>query len=174
MNKLTDDQLRTLERKFWAETGVVEQGQRETIFDYVGFARAVLAASQEKMPTIHQLSDWWYAQEESVLGFNRVGDSEVSRVEHHDAIKIAIAALHDWASHWQSHPHPVSVSERPILKSDPFNDEEGRCWCGTKAFVDNTGDCPIEYPASWEFRVPTPEDDCVLPANTIPQPQTLK
>ena len=151
MNKLTDDQLRILERKFWVETGVVEQGQRETVFDYIGFARAVIAASQEKMPTIHQISDSCRA-----------------------AIKIAIAALHDWASHWQSHPHPVPVSERPILKSDPFNDEEGRCWCGTKAFVDNTGDYPVEYPASWEFRVPTPEDDCVLPANSFPQPQTLK
>lgn len=47
MNKLTDDQLRILERKFWVETGVVEQGQRETVFDYIGFARAVIAASQE-------------------------------------------------------------------------------------------------------------------------------
>lgn len=54
MNKLTDDQLRILEREFWVETGVVEQGQRETIFDYVGFAHAVIAASQEKMqhPTL--------------------------------------------------------------------------------------------------------------------------
>lgn len=69
---------------------------------------------------------------------------------------------------------PIPVSERPILKSDPFNDEEGRCWCGTKAFVDNTGDYPVEYPASWEFRVPTPDDDCVLPVNSFPQPLTLK
>lgn len=128
-------------------------------------------AQPEKMPTLHQLSDWWEAHEESVLGFKKVGDS---RVEHHDAIKIAIAALHDWASHCQSHPHPVPVSERPILKSNPFNDELGRCWCGTKEFVDNTGDCPIEYPASWEFREPDPQDDCLLPANAIPQPQTLK
>lgn len=47
MTKLTDEQLRILERGFWVETGVVEQGQRETIFDYVGFARAAIAASQE-------------------------------------------------------------------------------------------------------------------------------
>lgn len=71
----------------------------------------------------------------------------------------------------QPEVQPIPVSERPILKSDPFNDEEGKCWCGTKAFVDNTGDYPVEYPASWEFRVPTSEDDCVLPANSFPQPQ---
>jgi hypothetical protein len=68
-------------------------------------------------------------------------------------------------------PTMIPVSERPILKSNPFNDELGRCWCGTKEFVDNCGDTP---PASWEFREPDPQDDCFLPANAIPQPQTLK
>jgi len=67
-------------------------------------------------------------------------------------------------------PVMIPKSERPILKSNPFNDELGRCWCGTKTSVDQCGDTPIEYPASWEFREPCPQDDCLLPADAIPQP----
>jgi hypothetical protein len=70
----------------------------------------------------------------------------------------------------RSHPAPVPVSERPILKSSPFNDSQGRCWCGTGELIDRTGDMPIEYPASWELREPSHGDDCLLPAHALPLP----
>jgi hypothetical protein len=63
---------------------------------------------------------------------------------------------------------PIAVKERPILKSNPFNDELGRCWCGTVAFIDYLGDTAIEYPMAWELRVPEPEDNCLLPVHAIP------
>ena len=66
---------------------------------------------------------------------------------------------------------PVAVSERPILKSSPFNDAEGRCWCGAAAFSDNTGDLTVEHPPSWELRAPQLQDDCVAPHHAIPLPQ---
>lgn len=70
----------------------------------------------------------------------------------------------------QRHPTPVPVSERPILKSSPFNDSQGRCWCGTGGLIDQTGDMPIEYPASWELREPSHGDDWLLPCNALPLP----
>ena len=66
---------------------------------------------------------------------------------------------------------PVPVSERPILKSDPFNNADGHCWCGLSDFIDDTGDHPVSFPASWELREPCPQDDCVLPHWALPVPQ---
>jgi len=207
MNKLTDDQLRILERKFWMKTGVVEQGQRETIFDYVGFARSVIAASQEinsKFEAPQTISEAIERLRHSIASddatkkrFRFLTDQsereELSRwlmnkarevwpcpnyfsVEAHTEEYNMFLRFYQAAKLLSQNPEPklIPVSERPILKSDPFNDELGRCWCGSKAFVDNTGDCPIDYPASWEFRDPSPQDDCLLPANAIPQPEILK
>jgi hypothetical protein len=70
-----------------------------------------------------------------------------------------------------THPRPIPVAERPLLKRDSFSDKLGRCWCGTAACVDQTGDFDIHMPASWELREPCPEDDCLLPAAAIPLPQ---
>ena len=39
----TDEELDRLERQHWEETGVEEQGQRETLFNHRSFARAALA-----------------------------------------------------------------------------------------------------------------------------------
>ena len=66
---------------------------------------------------------------------------------------------------------PVPVSERPILKRDPFNDNQGRCWCGTKACVDRTGDVDVEIPPSWELREPCAQDDVLLPHYALPVPE---
>jgi hypothetical protein len=66
---------------------------------------------------------------------------------------------------------PVPVSDRPILKSSDFNDANGRCWCGTRASVDETGDIPVEMPPSWELREPCAQDDCVLPHHALPVPE---
>jgi len=65
---------------------------------------------------------------------------------------------------------PVPVSERPILKSSPFNNSDGHCWCGTSDFIDEHGDRPVSYPASWELREPCSQDDCVLPHWALPVP----
>jgi hypothetical protein len=65
---------------------------------------------------------------------------------------------------------PIPVSERPILKRDPFNDDHGRCWCGTKACVDASGDIDVDIPPSWELREPCAQDDALLPANALPLP----
>jgi len=65
---------------------------------------------------------------------------------------------------------PVPVADRPILKSSDFNDANGRCWCGTRASVDETGDLPVEMPPSWELREPCAQDDCVLSHHALPVP----
>ena len=65
---------------------------------------------------------------------------------------------------------PIPVSERPMLRSDPFNDAQGRCWCGTTEFIDELGDKPVPYPCSWELREPCAQDDCLLPHWAIPLP----
>ena len=87
--------------------------------------------------------------------------------------------LEDLPTHWQplealwGRPalKPVPVSERPILKRDPFNDNQGRCWCGTKACVDRTGDVDVEIPPSWELREPCAQDDVLLPHYALPVPE---
>jgi len=65
---------------------------------------------------------------------------------------------------------PIPVSERPILKASDFNDADGRCWCGSRGFIDETGDIPVEMPASWELREPCSQDDWVLPHHALPVP----
>ena len=66
---------------------------------------------------------------------------------------------------------PVTVSERPILRSNPFNNSDGHCWCGSKVSIDATGDLDVVLPASWELREPCPQDDCVLPHHDLPVPK---
>jgi hypothetical protein len=206
MNKLTDDQLRILEREFWVETGVVEQGHLETVFDHIGFARAAIAASQEinsnvENPDKQRIRERLHeAGEESA---KRVAPYLKELERQQNAMLFALSTLEGWVNYddwiWPESAlkqakentteaikvlrnalevspdaQPIPVSERPILKSNPFNDELGRCWCGTKEFVDKCGDTYVEYPASWEFREPSPQDDCLLPDNAIPQPEILK
>jgi len=65
---------------------------------------------------------------------------------------------------------PIPVSERPILKASDFNDADGRCWCGSRGFIDETGDMPVEMPASWELREPCSQDDWLLPHYALPVP----
>lgn len=69
----------------------------------------------------------------------------------------------------QQHPAPVPVSER--LPGPEDCDGEGRCWAGTRAFVDTSGDRDIDYPPSWELREVRAQDDVWLPAHALPLPQ---
>ena len=62
---------------------------------------------------------------------------------------------------------PVAVSER--LPGPGECDVEGRCWAGTRAFVDTSGDCDIDYPPSWELREVCAQDDVWLPAHALPE-----
>lgn len=77
----------------------------------------------------------------------------------------------------QQHPTPVPVSERlPAMVTDGLRvagdcDEQGRCWAGTRAFVDTSGDRDIDYPPSWELREVRAQDDVWLPAHALPLPQ---
>ena len=76
-----------------------------------------------------------------------------------------------------SPPQPVPVSERlPAMVTDGLRvagdcDEQGRCWAGTRAFVDTSGDRDIDYPPSWELREVCAQDDVWLPAHALPIPQ---
>jgi hypothetical protein len=83
------------------------------------------------------------------------------------------AGLRAVLARYATHPRPIPVAERPLLKRDSFSDKIGRCWCGTAACVDQTGDFDVHMPASWELREPCPEDDCLLPAAAIPLPNTI-
>lgn len=62
---------------------------------------------------------------------------------------------------------PIPVSER----SDPFNDDQGRCWCGTDELINETGDGPVDHLYVWELREPYAQDDCVMPHWAIPLPE---
>ena len=84
-------------------------------------------------------------------------------------IDIARSVLECWG---RPSIEPVPVSERPILKRDPFNDNQGRCWCGTKACIDRIGDVDVEIPPSWELREPCAQDDALLPHHALPVPAT--
>ena len=116
--------------------------------------RAELAAPKQ-MPTREELremfdeNDWNYISPETFED-------------------IALTVLGEWG---RPAVEPVPVSERPILKSDPFNNANGHCWCGISNFIDETGDHPVSCPASWELREPCPQDDCVLPYWALPVPQ---
>ena len=59
---------------------------------------------------------------------------------------------------------PVSVAERFPGPEDC--DEQGRCWVGHQATVDETGD--LNH--SWELCKVHPQDEVWLPAHTIPLP----
>jgi hypothetical protein len=86
---------------------------------------------------------------------------------HFDA---ALDDARDALARYGTTPTPIPVSERPILKRDPFNDDQGRCWCGTKACVDASGDIDVDIPPSWELREPCAQDDALLSANALPLP----
>jgi hypothetical protein len=77
----------------------------------------------------------------------------------------ARAALARWGS---PSIEPVPVSER--LPGPEDCDADGRCWCGSGGFIDETGDMPVEMPASWELREPDSQDDWVLPHYALPVP----
>jgi hypothetical protein len=63
---------------------------------------------------------------------------------------------------------PVPVSER--LPGPEDCDAEGRCWTGFNDFIDETGDRPVPYPASWELRWILNEDTHWLPRWALPVP----
>ena len=69
----------------------------------------------------------------------------------------------------QAVPVPVPVSER--LPGPEDCDAEGRCWAGTNASVDTSGDRDIDLPPSWELREVCAQDDVWLPANALPLPE---
>jgi hypothetical protein len=72
---------------------------------------------------------------------------------------------------------PVAVSERlPAMVTDGLRvagdcDEQGRCWAGTRASVDTSGDRDIDLPPSWELREVCAQDDVWLPAHALPLPE---
>lgn len=63
---------------------------------------------------------------------------------------------------------PVAVSER--LPGPEDCDAGGRCWTGSNDFIDETGDRPVPYPASWELRWILNEDTHWLPHWALPVP----
>ena len=74
---------------------------------------------------------------------------------------------------------PVAVSERlPAMVTDGLRvagdcDEQGRCWAGTRASVDTSGDRDIDLPPSWELREVCAQDDVWLPAHALPVPSDV-
>lgn len=66
-------------------------------------------------------------------------------------------------------PEPVPMSEQ--LPGPEDCDADGRCWTGSSNFIDETGDRPIPYPASWELRWILNEDTHWLPHYALPVPQ---
>jgi hypothetical protein len=95
--------------------------------------------------------------------WDKLGNSNAQEEARHTARALL--------ARYGTHPRPIPVAERPLLKRDPFSDKLGRCWCGIAACVDQTGGFDVHMPASWELREPCPEDDCLLPAAAIPLPE---
>ncbi len=122
----------------------------------------------DEEPTDQEIEEWADAAAEvpleemdpEVHGWRRCFKSD----EFSETIRAALAR---WG---RPAIEPVPTSERPILKSDPFNNADGHCWCGLSDFIDETGDHPVSFPASWELREPCPQDDCVLPHWALPVP----
>jgi hypothetical protein len=59
---------------------------------------------------------------------------------------------------------PVRKGNRSILKSSPFYNEDGECWCFESA------DGERDVPASWHLRVPYHADKYFLPHYHFPVP----
>lgn len=59
---------------------------------------------------------------------------------------------------------PTTKGNRPILKSNPFHNEDGECWCFESA------DGEWDVPASWHLRVPYHTDEYFLPHYHFPVP----
>lgn len=59
---------------------------------------------------------------------------------------------------------PTTKGNRPILKSNPFHNEDGECWCFESA------DRERDVPASWHLRVPYHADEYFLPHYHFPVP----
>jgi hypothetical protein len=81
-------------------------------------------------PTLKEISDW-------IISEQRLGAKWAKRVDHHDALPVACAAIHAFARYVPSSPLPVSVSERMPGEGDC--DKEGRCWW-LRVGTDGVGD----------------------------------
>jgi hypothetical protein len=91
------------------------------------------------------------------------------------ALEYAHAVLARWGNHpatSDSSLQPIPVSER--LPEAEDCDEEGRCWAGTKAMMDTSGDRDVDLPPSWELREVCPQDDGWLPAHALPLPKEVE
>jgi hypothetical protein len=84
---------------------------------------------------------------------------------NHAALEYARAVLARWG---RPAIGPVAVSER--LPGPEDCDAGGRCWTGSNDFIDETGDRPVPYPASWELRWILNEDTHWLPHWALPVP----
>lgn len=68
-------------------------------------------------------------------------------------------------------PAPVPKGD-PLCRDSNFHDDQGRCWCGIKAFVCDYDGKLVKCPPSWELREPSPDkDDAFLPHWAIPLPE---
>lgn len=108
--------------------------------------------------TLREISDW-------VHRCNPAKDKWKERVDHHDAVAIACAALHDLGYQPST---PISLTKR--LPGPEHCDSKGRCWVGYVAFVDETDYGEVSYNASWELCKATPDDEVWLPHDYLPTP----
>jgi hypothetical protein len=119
-----------------------------------------VAPTDEELLGIDELRDAWNEQADAANSWDELGlDESLCFAQQQALARFAHPTL-----------TPIPVSERPILKRDPFNDDQGRCWCGTKACVDASGDIDVDIPPSWELREPCAQDDALLSANALPLP----
>ena len=134
-------------------------------------ARTALAQPEpqgptDEEPTDQEIEEWADAAAEvpleemdpEVHGWRRCFKSD----EFSETIR---AALGRWG---RPTIEPVPVSER--LPGPEDCDAEGRCWTGSNDFIDETGDRPVPYPASWELRWILNEDTHWLPHWALPVP----
>jgi hypothetical protein len=183
----TDEELDSMERQHWEETGVEEWGRQEAIFDHRAFARAVLARWGHQLAPLAEVgcpacegvpkpgnqpcavcgrpapapAEGEVAE---LVEFLRIYGDEVmdeyGDVGEHDQLTRAAELLE------QRHPTPVPVAER--LPGPKDCDAEGRCWVHQPHEA-----CP-ESPA-WELMLAkyasaNYEAVCWLPANALPLP----
>jgi hypothetical protein len=85
---------------------------------------------------------------------------------NHTALEYARAVLARWG---RPAIEPVPVERRMPGPADC--DAEGRCWTGSNDFIDETGDRPVPYAASWELRWILYKDTHWLPHYALPVPQ---
>jgi len=103
-------------------------------------------------------------EELGAIFYDTINGCEFMDVVQFEAAARAVLARYDL-------PTPIPKGKRPLWRGSNFHDDQERCWCGTKAFVDEHGDRPVDYPPSWELREPCAQDDYFLPHWAIPLPE---